>query len=207
MDFENRALENLAHVDGGIDERCELTHDGQAGGWGAEHAGRRGCSVFPRGRLELGDGRLGDAPFLGGGLSARQPAARQRLEIARDVRQPLGSEAPGRPRERVRCPVQRLRVRDTEPRLERCERRPHRVDALGQPGRELRPHFSQGIGNRHEHSARTSRARSSGWNGLKTTPAAPLSASRRWSKSRRAVSSTIGTAPVAGSAFRRRHTS
>src|SRR5881396_2191075 len=156
---------------------------------------------------ELPDGRGGGGPLLGQRHPALQPAAGQVLEIARHVRQPLRPEARGRPRERVRGTVQRLRVLAAKAALEPVQRRAQRLDARRQPGRELGPHRSEWIDARQRQSSRTWRASSSGWNGLRTTPAAPVSAKRAWFRSRRAVSSTIGTLAVAASAFSRRHTS
>src|SRR5437667_7879863 len=45
---------------------------------------------------------------------------------------------------------------------------------LFRSGRELGPHRSEWIDARQRQSSRTWRASSSGWNGLRTTPAAPV---------------------------------
>src|SRR5438093_4084424 len=207
LDLLNRALEDLAHVHRGVDQGRQLPDNREASRRRAGAARLHRSAVFARGEVELPDGRGGGGPLLGQRHPALQPAAGQVLEIARHVRQPLRPEARGRPRERVRGTVQRLRVLAAKAALEPVQRRAQRLDARRQPGRELGPHRSEWIDARQRQSSRTWRASSSGWNGLRTTPAAPVSAKRAWFRSRRAVSSTIGTLAVAASAFSRRHTS
>src|SRR2546425_1558505 len=207
LDLLNRALEDLAHVHRGVDQGRQLPDDREAGRRRAGAARLHRGAVFARGEVELPDGRGGGGPLLGQRHPALQPAAGQVLEIARHVRQALRPEARGRPRERVRGAVQRLRVLAAKAALEPVQRRAQRLDARHQPGRELSPHRGERIDARQGQNSRTCRASSSGWNGLRTTPAAPVSAKRAWFRSRRAGSSTIGTVAVAGSAFSRRHTS
>src|SRR5438093_4428882 len=207
LDLLNRALEDLAHVHRGVDQGRQLPDNREASRRRAGAARLHRSAVFARGEVELPDGRGGGGPLLGQRHPALQPAAGQVLEIARHVRQPLRPEARGRPRERVRGTVQRLRVLAAKAALEPVQRRAQRLDARRQPGRELGPHRSEWIDARQRQSSRTWRASSSGWNGLRTTPAAPVSAQRAWFRSGRAVSSTIGTLAVAASAFSRRHTS
>ena len=207
LDLLDGAPEDLAHVDGGADQRGQLAHDREAGGRrsGAARGYRR--AVLARRGLELLEGRRGRPPLLRQRGAPVQPPAREILEIAGHVGEAVGPEARGGTGERVRGPVQRLRVLGAEPLLELRQRRPHRFDAPPQPRHELGPHLGERIGGCHRHKSRTCCARVSGWKGLNSTPAAPVSAMRRSSRSWRAVNSTTGMPAVAGSALSRRHTS
>ena len=155
LDLLDRALEDLAHVYGGVDQGRELPHDREAGCRRPGSARLHGGAVFTCGEVELPDGRGGHAPLLRRRVPVLQPAARQALEIARYVREPIGAETPGRPGEGMRGAVQGLRVLALEAVLQSPQHRPHRLDPLPEPGRELGPDFAEGIGRSHGHNSRS----------------------------------------------------
>src|SRR5439155_5631621 len=203
----DRAAKDFAHVDGGADQRRELSHhrEPRRGRAGAPH--RRGHAVRPRCDVELLERGARRAPLVRRRVAALQPAARQLLEIAGSLSEIVGAEARSGPGERMGGPVQDLGRVGAKPGLELGERLVHRLDPPPETADELRPDFSKGIGGGHAHSSRICRASSSGWNGLSTMPTAPDSASRRASRSRRAVSKTIGTSAVTASPLSRWQTS